>query len=57
MAYIISEDCMACGNCAKVCPSKAVIPDMECFSIDPDICESCGKCADYCPYGNIEEEE
>lgn len=24
MAYLINEDCIACGNCSVVCPEKAI---------------------------------
>ena len=33
MAYVISDDCIACGK----------------YSINPDACTECGTCADVCP--------
>ena len=35
MAYVISDDCIACGTCID--------------SIDPETCTECGTCADVCP--------
>ena len=61
MAYVISDDCIACGTCISECPSEAISegdiysinPDLctECgtYSINPDLCTECGTCADVCP--------
>ncbi len=40
MAYVISDDCTACGTCIDECPV---------YKIDADICTDCGSCADVCP--------
>ena len=48
MAYVISDDCIACGTCIDECPSGA-ISEGEKYSIDPDMCTECGTCADVCP--------
>ena len=40
MAYVINDDCIACGTC---------ISEGEKYSIDPDKCIECGACADVCP--------
>ena len=40
MAYVISDDCIACGTCIDECPK---------YSINPDACTECGTCADVCP--------
>ena len=34
MAYVIGDDCIACGTCID--------------SITPDMCTECGTCADVC---------
>ncbi|MBR4552792.1 MAG: 4Fe-4S binding protein [Bacteroidaceae bacterium] len=52
MAYVISNDCIACGTCQAECPTGA-ISEGEIYSIDPDICVDCGTCADACPTGAI----
>ena len=48
MAYVISEDCIACGTCISECPSEA-ISEGDIYSINPDLCTECGTCADVCP--------
>ena len=48
MAYVISEDCMACGTCIDECPAGA-ISEGDKYSINPDVCTECGTCADVCP--------
>ena len=52
MAYVISDDCIACGTCKDECPMGA-ISEGEHYSINPDICTECGTCADVCPTGAI----
>jgi ferredoxin len=48
MAYIISDDCTACGTCIDECPVEA-ITEGDIYKIDADICTDCGSCADVCP--------
>ncbi|HOA46619.1 MAG TPA: 4Fe-4S binding protein [Paludibacteraceae bacterium] len=48
MAYVITDDCVACGSCLSACPLEA-ISEGEIYSIDPDICSDCGACAEVCP--------
>ncbi len=48
MAYVISNDCIACGTCIDECPVGS-ISEGEKYSIDPDLCTECGTCADVCP--------
>lgn len=44
MAYVIGDDCVACGTCIDECPVGA-ISEGEKYSIDPDACTECGTCA------------
>ncbi len=48
MAYVISDDCVACGTCIGECPSSA-ISEGDIYKIDPNACVDCGTCADVCP--------
>ena len=48
MAYVISDDCIACGTCIDECPVEA-ISEGDIYHIDPETCTECGTCADVCP--------
>ena len=48
MAYVINEDCIACGACIDECPVEA-ISEGDIYVIDPEICSDCGDCVDCCP--------
>jgi len=55
MAYVINEDCTACGTCIDECPVEA-ISEGDIYKIDPDLCTDCGACADVCPSEAIHPE-
>ncbi len=48
MAYVIDDNCVACGTCISVCPTSA-ISEGDKYVIDPETCISCGSCAEVCP--------
>ena len=48
MAFVISEDWIACVTCIDDCPVGA-ISEGDIYSINPDTCTDCGTCADVCP--------
>jgi len=55
MAYVITEDCIACGTCIDECPVDA-ISEGDIYVIDPEICTDCGTCAEVCPTEAIHPE-
>lgn len=55
MAYIISDDCIACGACAEECPVSAISEGDGKYVIDADTCISCGACAGVCPVSAPQE--
>lgn len=54
------EKCIACGQCAKVCPegiiSKKNKNAKNYYEADLDYCKGCGLCATNCPVKAIEME-
>lgn len=55
MAYMISDDCLACGACADACPVEAIVAGDGKYVIDADKCIDCGSCASTCPAEAIKE--
>jgi ferredoxin len=49
MAYIINDECIACGVCVDECPVEAISEGDDIYVIDPELCTDCGSCADVCP--------
>ncbi len=54
MAYVIGDNCVACGTCQSVCPVDAISAG-DIYHIDPETCISCGSCAQVCPADAITE--
>ncbi|MBE6306716.1 MAG: 4Fe-4S binding protein [Bacteroidaceae bacterium] len=54
MAYVITDNCVACGSCIGECPVGA-ISEGDIYKIDPDQCLDCGTCAGVCPNDAIVE--
>jgi len=56
MAYVISDECIACGTCIDECPVEA-ISEGDIYKINADICTDCGSCAEVCPVEAISQAE
>ena len=56
MAYVIGNDCIACGTCIDECPVEAIAEGDSHYEINPDVCVECGTCASVCPTEAITEE-
>lgn len=48
MAYVITNECIACGACQPECPVEA-ISEGDIYSIDENTCIDCGACSEVCP--------
>jgi len=55
MAYVISDKCVACGNCKEVCPVEAINEGTPIYTIDAEKCIDCGNCTGECPVDAISE--
>ena len=49
MAYVISDECVACGACEPECPENCISESGGTYVIDAAKCSECGACADVCP--------
>lgn len=56
MAYIITDECIACGACKPECPVDA-ISEGSIYVIDADTCIDCGSCAAVCPTGAAQPQD
>ncbi|MCD6319723.1 MAG: P-loop NTPase [Candidatus Desulfofervidaceae bacterium] len=50
-AVINQEECIACGECRKLCRFEAISED---YKINPIDCEGCGVCVHFCPVEAID---
>lgn len=55
MAYVITDDCIACGTCKPECPVEAIAEGQP-YTIDAELCVDCGACAAVCPVEAIHPE-
>ena len=62
MAYLINDECMACGLCARVCPNGAISDGDVTSVIDPGKCTECvganpsALCMQECPSDAIQSD-
>jgi len=55
MAYVISDQCTACGKCKEICPVEAINEGKAQYTIDAEKCIDCGNCTGECPVDAISE--
>jgi ferredoxin len=52
--YVITEDCVGCGACVKVCPQDAIQGEKKKqHLIDRNACVKCGACLSACKFGAV----
>ncbi len=51
--YFITDQCIACGQCYRVCPQKCIDRSQVPLVIDQNHCLHCGRCAENCPVGAV----
>ena len=57
-AEVMRKLCVACGCCARVCPTSAVAVHRGMYAcVNADSCVGCGKCASSCPASVIDMKE
>ncbi len=55
VAFMINDDCTACGLCEEECPNDAISEGDEIYMVDASKCTECvgffdtQQCADVCP--------
>ena len=55
MAYVIDNQCIACGACTGECPTDSIKEADGKYVIDAGTCIDCGACAGACPTGAAHE--
>jgi len=54
MSFSITQTCIGCQACVKVCPVMSITGEKkEIHKIDPSTCIECGACGRICPYNSV----
>ncbi|MFH1877977.1 MAG: NADH-quinone oxidoreductase subunit NuoF [Candidatus Omnitrophota bacterium] len=56
VTYAITDSCVGCGACKRVCPVKAISGSpKEKHEIDKEKCIKCGQCFNICKFGAVKK--
>ena len=53
MAYVITDNCLMCGTCWEICPTRSIVEHDWYYKIIEETCVECGACASVCPNAAI----
>ena len=53
MAYKVTTECIACGECIPECGMEAISEGEEIYVIDAEQCNDCAACVPVCPVNAI----
>ena len=52
MTIHITENCVICGTCWEICPTRSIVEHEQYYKVD-DTCAQCGACIRVCPVAAI----